>query len=204
MKTKSRLIAKDVRNKLEELLYKTVETRERKQEAFNKKREILREQSMDKFLAKTAKIESARQRKHEEVERIRKSASATVKKALASKQRKQRIDKKVQKLCSMISSLSENRDWKEDTKDASERTVYLENQNTTLKNQVKKLEQIKKFTEDSKNIKINKSAMDLNKQTLSEEDIFQKDQADQAGKADSSNDKYHDTSPQYSKSNSEL
>jgi hypothetical protein len=70
---------------IEEVLIKTVETRERKHEAFNKKREILREQSMDKYLAKTAKIESARKRKYQEVEKVRKNAQATIKKAMASK-----------------------------------------------------------------------------------------------------------------------
>jgi hypothetical protein len=73
---------------IDDILIKTIETRERKHEAFNKKREILRTQSKDKFLAKNAKIESARKRKHQEVEKIRKNARTTIKKAIASKKRK--------------------------------------------------------------------------------------------------------------------
>lgn len=64
---------------IDEMLCKTVETRERKHEAFKLKREYLREQSKDRFLVKTAKIESARKRKHMEVERIRKNARTTIK-----------------------------------------------------------------------------------------------------------------------------
>ena len=56
---------------LDDMLNRTVESREKKHEAFNRKREILREQSRDKFLAKTARIESARKRKHQEVEKIK-------------------------------------------------------------------------------------------------------------------------------------
>jgi len=47
---------------LDDMLNRTVESRKRKHEAFNKRREIMREQSRDKFLAKSARIESARKR----------------------------------------------------------------------------------------------------------------------------------------------
>jgi len=95
---------------LEEFLNKNVVTRERRHEAFKQKREILREQSKDRYLAKTAKIESARMRKNEEVEKVRKSAQNTIKKAMASKKRKQMIEAKINKVVSMIANLNED-EW---------------------------------------------------------------------------------------------
>ena len=68
------------------------------------------EKSQNKLLAKNAKIERARKRKYEEVERIRRNASASVKKQIASQERKRLIDNKVDQLIKLISNISRNLD----------------------------------------------------------------------------------------------
>lgn len=99
------------RNKIEELLQKTVNDRERKKEAFDKKREELREKSREKFMTKLAKIENARKRKQEVVENIRKSVSSAMKnKQTHQNKNKRMIDKKINKVINMISNVTED-DW---------------------------------------------------------------------------------------------
>lgn len=135
--------------KIEELVTKTIEPRERKREAFNKKREILREQSKDKFLAKTAKIESARKRKRQEVEKIRKNASTTIKKAIASRKRKKLIDNKINKLVSMISNINED-EWGKCSSTTIERNEKFERKKAKLKNQAKVLDKMISYTGEDK------------------------------------------------------
>jgi hypothetical protein len=142
---------------LDDILIKTVETRERKHEAFHKKREIIREQSIDKFLAKTAKIESARERKHQEVEKIRRNARTTIKKAIASKKRKKIVDNKINKLISMISNINEN-EWENLPSEKNE-TEKFKKQKERLKNQAKVLDKMVNSCEDYK-IDLTKSETD--------------------------------------------
>lgn len=134
---------------LEEFLNKNVVTRERRHEAFKQKREILREQSKDRYLAKTAKIESARMRKNEEVEKVRKSAQNTIKKAMASKKRKQMIEAKINKVVSMIANLNED-EWEKWQQVSNEKSSKFERQKEKLKNQAKVLDKIIKSTIEGK------------------------------------------------------
>lgn len=109
----------------------------------------MREQSKDKFLAKTAKIESARKRKHQEIEKIRKNARTTIKKAIESKDRKKMMDFKINKLISMISNVNED-EWEKCPIVPKEKNEKFERQKAKLKNQAKVLDKMIKSQEDDK------------------------------------------------------
>ncbi|CAI2369130.1 unnamed protein product [Moneuplotes crassus] len=170
---------------LDDMLNRTVESRERRHEAFNKKREILREQSRDKFLAKTARIESARKRKNQEVEKIKNNARAWIKKAIATRNRKKNVDNKINRLISMISNVNE--EWEKCPAFKKEKNEIFEKKKIKLKSQAKVLDKIMKYAKED-NVNLTQKETEALLDDFSsddEEDILYKSAIDQDLKAHS-------------------
>jgi hypothetical protein len=80
-------------------------------EAFDKKREQIREESREKFMTKLTKIENARKRKHDVVENIRKSIGLVLDhKKKHQNKNKRMIDRKINQVVKLISNVNDE-DW---------------------------------------------------------------------------------------------